>query len=123
MSWNAVEAQTLHYRTNACNRKQTHFTPQRTNFLKQGLDVLRSHSLCRLNHAQGKGAVHRTTTRVPVRDCWTGASLSPQLPADQADSSKAGLAPTEQHQMMLINEHRTLGRPGCSFGSEAMQCL
>lgn len=37
--------------------------------------------------------------------------------------SRARLAPAQTQQMMLIRECRTLGRPGCSFCSEASPCF
>lgn len=85
--------------------------------------MLSSHSLCSitLNHVQGNG--EHTTAHIPGRDCCSVASLSPQIPADQVDPSKASLAPTKQRQLMLIRECRTLGSSGCRFGSEVIPCF
>lgn len=87
----------------------------------QGLDGLRSISfavshwiLCRVME-QGGTALH---TPQP----GTAAHGLPLTPGPSR-WSRASLAPAQTQQMMLIRECRTLGRPGCSFCSEASPCF
>lgn len=118
---NAVEGQTLHYRTNACTENKTTLPHGAQISLSRGwmgsgpITFAVPQWILYKAMEQGSRAPH-----TPQRG--TAAHSLPLTPGSSR-WSRVSLAPAQTQQMMLITECRTLGRPGCSFGSEDIPCF